>query len=785
MNGNLIKNFREKVLSLKEKVSDKDFFASVQCHAYLQNLAEAITKKYNHNIKLHITWGEPEGVIAYATDRNELFLNVNNPFFNDSDGRVNKLIILKGLILHECGHLLFTDFHLKNSAIKVFSDNRRLFPEPKCEEYQKWMSDAVQFSDSELHDWIQIWKHLENAIEDGFIESMILKKVPGDGQCLYPLRNKQKEEFKSIKAYRNDGLDNPSILFNCILSLAKYSTIKMDADDKNDEAIKELLKNYNLIQEAVHTQKSYDRMKLINTVFCKLYRYMKEEKEKEESSQNQSNDSESSDTTSSSGEKSPQNDKDESSNSPDENHDNSSNNSTESDSDSPDPEQDAESNDSESSDTTSSSGEKSPQNDKDESSNSPDENCDNSSGDSSESDSDSSDPEQNAGTNDNNSLPSPGNLLSNVTDTTIKDDLDTNAGSVLNDSNISENEVPDNLTNNQDKLSQMQKEEQNTAQIPSPSDMRETDSITESIAKDRVSDEIEKELAEKRANEAKSFDYTGYNKGIRTNLVRKEPTPNAERIYNSDMQDIGFLSKKMVNEIRNKIKDQQQGGKINGLYQGRYLDQHSLSRFDCRCLCKNDLPEDIPDMAIGVLLDMSGSMNCDDKYVYARRTALLLYEFGRQLNVPIMVYAHNSYGSTNDMYDLADFDSVDGKDRYRICDVTSGGGNRDGMALRFCSDKLSKRKEQNKFMFVISDGLPSAYNSRQDGNNDIKGVLMDYSKKNVKYVAVGLGSDQKQIEELYTQDLSSKVAAKFLQCEDPKELPVTVVRVIKQLIKIK
>ena len=730
MNGNLIKNFREKVLSLKEKVSDKDFFSSVQCHAYLQNLAEAITKQYNHNIKLHLAWGDPEGAIAYATDRNELFLNVNNPFFNDSDGRVNKLIILKGLILHECGHLLFTDFHLKNSAIKVFSDNRRLFPEPKCEEYQKWMSDAVQFSDSELHDWIQIWKHLENAIEDGFIESMILKKVPGDGQCLYPLRNKQKEEFKSIKAYRNDGLDNPSILFNCILSLAKYGTVKMDADDKNDEAIKELLKNYNLIQEAVHTQKSYDRMKLINTVFCKLYRYMKEEKEKEESSQNQSNESESSDTTSS-------------------------------------------------------GGEKSPQNDKDEPSISPNENCDNSSGDSSESDSDSSDPEQNAGTNDNNSLPSPGNLLSNVTDTAIKDDLDTNAGSVLNDSNISENEVPDNLTNNQDKLSQMQKEEQNTAQIPSPSDMRETDSITESIAKDRVSDEIEKELAEKRANEAKSFDYTGYNKGIRTNLVRKEPTPNAERIYNSDMQDIGFLSKKMVNEIRNKIKDQQQGGKINGLYQGRYLDQHSLSRFDCRCLCKNDLPEDIPDMAIGVLLDMSGSMNCDDKYVYARRTALLLYEFGRQLNVPIMVYAHNSYGSTNDMYDLADFDSVDGKDRYRICDVTPGGGNRDGMALRFCSDKLSKRKEQNKFMFVISDGLPSAYNSRQDGNNDIKGVLMDYSKKNVKYVAVGLGSDQKQIEELYTQDLSSKVAAKFLQCEDPKELPVTVVRVIKQLIKIK
>ncbi len=62
---------------------------------------------------------------------------------------------------------------------------------------------------------------------------------------------------------------------------------------------------------------------------------------------------------------------------------------------------------------------------------------------------------------------------------------------------------------------------------------------------------------------------------------------------------------------------------------------------------------------------------------------------------------------------------------------------------------------------------------------------MDYSKKNVKYIAVGLGSDQRRIEQLYTQNLSPKVAAKFLQCEDPAALPVTVVQTIKQLIKVR
>ena len=249
------------------------------------------------------------------------------------------------------------------------------------------------------------------------------------------------------------------------------------------------------------------------------------------------------------------------------------------------------------------------------------------------------------------------------------------------------------------------------------------------------------------------------------------------------MKDISFLVKKMVNEIKNKIKDHQQGGKINGLYQGRYLDQHSLSRFDLRMLCKNDLPEDIPNMAISVLIDASGSMQRDKKYVYARRTALLLYHFGKALNIPVMVYSHN-VDSTVLLTDLADFNSVDGNDKYRICDLQPYGCNRDGCALRWCSDVLSKRKEETKIMFVISDGRPSDYNSSQDADNDIKGVLLDYSKKHIKYIAVGLGSDQMEIENLYTQNLSPKVAAKFLKTDNPSELPITIVRTIKELIKV-
>lgn len=747
--GILIKNFREKVLELKNKISDKEFFASDSCHAYLQNLAEAITKQYQTSIVLHLAWNDdPDQPVAYASDRGELYLNVSNEFFHSESDRVSKLVILKALVLHECGHLLFTDFHLLKSSSKVFLEKRKLFPEPKCEEYNLWMTDANCFTDEEMYEWIQIWKKIQNSIEDGFIEGMILKSIPGDGQCLYPLRNKQKEGFKNIKEQRASGLDNPSILFNCILSLAKYNTVKMDKDDKDDEAIKELLKNYNLILQAVNTQKSYDRLKLINTVFCKLYRYMKEEKEKNDPSEGSNSD---------------QTDSGEGNNGQNQNNGSqSSGNNSGSPSD-------------QSSDADSSSA----------GSSTPD--ADHADGGNDTSSAGGNTDSNNGGGGKNQSSSgnvSAKNVLSSAQDSSINDNLDCSTGSVLNDNNIRTEET-DYAANNEEKLAQMQNEANADAQIPSPEDMRETDSICEAIAKDMANDEIEKDLASKLDKEANQFNYGNFNKHVSSTLVREEPSAQAKKIYDADIQDIGFLAKKMVNEIRNKIKDQQQGGKLNGLYQGRYLDQHSLYRYDGRCLCRNDLPEDIPDMAIGILIDMSGSMYSESKYVYARRTALLLYEFGLKLQIPVMVYAHNNSCGTNYMYGLADYASVDGKDRYRICDMTPGGCNRDGMALRFCSEKLVKRHEQNKIMFVISDGRPSAYNSRTDGENDIKSVLMDYSKKNVRYIAIGLGKDQKEIEELYSSGLSPKVAAKFLQCENPAELPVTVIRTIKQLIKVK
>lgn len=773
--GIMIKDFRKKVAEAKDNITDKDFFLSESCGIYLQNLATAITKEYSTGIDIHIQWTD-DPVIAYATDRGDITINLNNEFMQKAETRIKKLVAQKGLILHECGHLLFTDFHLNISRENAFF-KRKLFPTPSGAAATEFISDLQSMNLQNVNLFYKILDYIDNSLEDGFIENMILKSVPGEGKCLMLLRDYQLDEFPSVEAQLEEGKAEYIIALNSLLSYAKYEKIK--CNDVSIPAIKFITTHKGEIHKITHTYKAYDRMKLVNELFCEFYVYLKQEK-KQERFQNQSQSSQDDSGSESSQNNPEQQNSVSSSDSDNRNDENSNENNNQNgegqkqSGDQKEPENSKMADKSNSSSTGSDQSTSNPnksrecskQNNNLESQNPIGNNA---SGLSARSETNSNG--RTSSTDINDLFSKLNKNMDDIINPDINDNLNLNSGSALNDKSIERLKAVD----------QFEMSSVNSSNSNMPESL-EIDRITTNIAEQTVRENEQIRLDNELKQSVESFDFSELNNNVEVNMLRGNTSNSAMQLYQY-FCDNGALkmASAMAKEIRRKIKDQQQGGKLDGLYNGRYLDRNHLYRMDKKIFCKNDLPEDIPNMAISILVDCSGSMSAQSKLLYAMQTALIIYEFGQMMNIPVMVYGHNYSGGMY-LYSLAEFNTVDGQDKYRICSLNPGGCNRDGMALRYCADVVANRQEDKKFVFIISDGKPSAYYSQSDAYKDIRNVLMEYSKKKVRFITFGLGNDQKGIEDIYCQDMSRSCTAKFVSTNEPQQLPKAVVKAIKELI---
>lgn len=96
-------------------------------------------------------------------------------------------------------------------------------------------------------------------------------------------------------------------------------------------------------------------------------------------------------------------------------------------------------------------------------------------------------------------------------------------------------------------------------------------------------------------------------------------------------------------------------------------------------------------------------MSSRDRITKARSAALIIHDFCVALGIPIAIYGHTEDYDV-EIYSYAEYDSQDGKDAYRLMDMSSRCGNRDGAALRFAAERLMTRAEDLKLLFLISDG---------------------------------------------------------------------------------
>ena len=302
--------------------------------------------------------------------------------------------------------------------------------------------------------------------------------------------------------------------------------------------------------------------------------------------------------------------------------------------------------------------------------------------------------------------------------------------------------------------------------------------LLDKMAEKAACEQLENERTRELNDVAQSISYGDVHAGVDI-CVNRISTVDEELVeqYNAISGPLLDISRQLQKSLLQQLKDKQRGGKQTGLMMGRRLDAHALCRNDGKVFYKNALPNEIPQMSVGLLLDESGSMCSCDRCTYARSSAIILYDFCKALHIPVTVYGHSTSGNSVELYSYAEFESIDNDDKYRMMDIAARGSNRDGAALRFVAEQLVKRPEEVKILILVSDGQPAApgyYGSAAE--EDLRGIRQEYRRKGVLFIAAAIGEDKQNIERIYGDS--------FMDITDLNQLPVKLTAAVKRHMRV-
>lgn len=310
---------------------------------------------------------------------------------------------------------------------------------------------------------------------------------------------------------------------------------------------------------------------------------------------------------------------------------------------------------------------------------------------------------------------------------------------------------------------------------PQDTDISENlEELLRQLAKETVISQTERRLTKQLKAELQEEFATGLHDVPRV-LKRIE---KISEFYKEDYRKLAPSVKKYSGMLQKEMADilqEQDEYTDDGLLLGRCLSKNLL-RKDGRIFAKKNSPNDGLNIVVGFVLDMSGSTSRQGRLAAGKMAALVLYDFCHAMNIPITIYGHNVTNTVN-LYSFAEFDSVDGNDRYRIMSAVPSGCNRDGLAYRYVGQKLLKRSEKNKLLILFTDGKPNDYAySGNIAKMDLQSAKLQLQNRGVTTFAAAIGEDKDVIEDIYGDG--------FLNISDIKKLPIYLGRLVKRYVKM-
>ncbi len=733
----------------RSKITDRQFFTSRILAGHFEDVAAAQTKRYRYNRRVHVNiYWDPKDHNGACTNNTSIRINAGHPSVTKIRGRMNRYEMICGLFAHELGHVLYTDFLAKQTYMNYLSAYKFFPAPPVLKEAQdarneKDFWEYVKADPRNMAFAQQIAFFIANVLEDGYIESRILAQFPGMlGYNLSIMRDHQFKDMSTVTQLIEKEDDGSGHIFQSILqiilSYALFGEIKYGETPLSDIRIQTVFKLIPQIDDAVTTTSAKERWQIVSLILIRLWHHIEDYieicKEHQDEAASAGSGSSAGEVlegllqalsgTSSQGEGSgtpvPGADKD------------------------APPAVNSEKREKTKAECKS------------------DEN---------ESGEDSENAESESNTNQSDEAESDSNFSPDSIDggTSGKQATTSEEGGRIPYHQTDSVSEPVGGETQYDDDYKREQSDRAAADI---------ERMLEQMAEKAACKQLENERIQELNEAAQSISYGNIHNGVNIAVHRiAEVDEELQDQYHQICGPLLTISKQLQRNLIQKLKDQQRGGKQTGLVMGRRLDAHALCRNDGKVFYKNNLPNEIPRISVGLLLDESGSMSCGDRSTYARAAAIILYDFCQALNIPVMVYGHStSWSKGVDLYSYAEFDAIDKNDKYRMMDISARGSNRDGAALRYVAEQLSKREEEVRILILVSDGQPAdAGYSGTAAEEDLRGIKQEYKRKGLLFVAAAIGDDKQNIERIYGDS--------FLDITDLNQLPMKLTAVIKRFMR--
>jgi len=785
------KKVQQLIAQKRKTITDRQFFSSRLLAGHFEDMATAQTRRYGYNrrVKVRTVW-EPKNRGVASTNDELIWINAGHPLVTSMKTRTERYDMVCGLFAHELGHVLYTDFLAMQSYAMYFQSGRWFPEEPPLRNRDERMNagDLWVYAKSEpkrMTAILRLAHNIANILEDGYVESRILDRYPGVlGYSLDTMRAHQFEQQPTLTQAIEAESDNGHIwmsITQLILCYVVHGELKYGEEPLSDERVQVVFSLLGELDRALTDPSAKERWNITNTIMIRCWSYIKdflEHVEKLAEDAEASEDGDGADgilgallsalsslagaSDEATGVTSPVKESKGSSSS-------------------------RASKSSKRAETAKKASASSASSEEESDEGETDTSCVSSGEPDDESDSGESGSDE---TDESAGAKTPGELESNnAASGASESGSEPQTGSGIGSLPYQEVEskeggrIPltqtDNLYAPTDGETTCDDDYTGSGYANSAADIER---LLDNMASMTVTKQLEKQRASELNDLANTISYGDIHDGVGKVVHRiAEVEPEMMEKYNEISGPLLHISKQLQRSVSQQLQDKRSGGKQTGLLMGRRLNAHALPRNDGKVFYKNVLPNEAPELAVGLLLDESGSMCCGDRATYARATAIILYDFCRSLGIPVMVYGHStgySGGASNiDLYSYSEFDEIGGDDKYRMMDISARGSNRDGAALRFVAEQLSKRREEVKILILVSDGQPSdlGYGGTA-AEEDLRGVKREYAKKGLLFVAAAIGDDKENIERIYGES--------FLDITDLGKLPVALTNVVKRHIRV-